>query len=225
MCERVCECVYVHVPTFYLHCNHAELAEWYKLLHNARRKCTSSALCFKVSASEQFTSLSRARCIYVHCFLVVMVACRTLYVSEWGSKPGIFSLKTDGSGFTSLVNTSTAWPNGLAMDFPGKQLYWVDTKYKTVETIKLDGTDRTVVTKLSKESHPWSIGVFVEMMMWSDTDRRHIYFNNRFTGEEIKNISISQRSLNGIKIVQAALQTSGKISAKYLHIHITPAHA
>ena len=102
------------------------------------------------------------------------------------------------------------------MDFPGKRLYWVDAKYKVVETIKLDGTGRTVVKQLPERAHPWSIDVFEEMMMWSDTDRFHIYFNNRFTGDVIKNISISQPSLNGIKIAQAALQTSGTLSASYL---------
>ena len=140
---------------------------------------------------------------------------RTLYVSDWGDNPGIFSLKTDGSDFTTLVNDSVEWPNGLALDLPGKQLYWVDAKYKIVESIKVDGTGRKVVKQLPKEAHPFSIDVFEDMMMWSDTDRFHIYFNNRLSGEDIKNITISQPRLNGIKIVQAILQTSGKLSCKY----------
>ena len=143
---------------------------------------------------------------------------RTLYICDWGSKPGIFSLKTDGSDFTSLVNTSISWPNGLAMDFPGKRLYWVDAMNRTVETIKLDGTGRTVVKQLPEKAHPWSIDVFEEMMMWSDRDSRHIFFNNRFTGDVIKNISIRQPLLHGIKVVQAVLQPSGMLSARYLHI-------
>ena len=90
---------------------------------------------------------------------------------------------------------------------------------RTVETIKLDGTGQTVVKQLPERAHPWLIDVFEEMMMWSDRDRAgHIYFDNRFTGEVIKNIRISQPSLNGMKIVQAALQTSGKLKARYLRI-------
>ena len=89
---------------------------------------------------------------------------------------------------------------------------------RTVETIKLDGTGRTVVKQLPEKAHPWSIDVFEEMMMWSDRDSRHIFFNNRFTGDVIKNISIRQPLLHGIKVVQAVLQPSGMLSARYLHI-------
>ena len=129
-----------------------------------------------------------------------------LYICDWGTRPGIFSLKTDGSNFTSLVNTSISWPNGLALDFPGKRLYWVDAKYKIVETINLDGTGRVVVKKLPEGAHPWSIDVFEEMMMWSDSEGFRVYFSNRFSGEDIMNISISQPSLSGIKVVQEVLQ-------------------
>ena len=143
--------------------------------------------------------------------------CRTLYFSDWGSNPGIFSMKTDGSGFTTLVNSSISEPNGVALDFPGQQLYWIDAKYKTVETIKVDGTGRKVVKQLPEDAHPFSIDVFEDMMIWSDTARFHIYFDNRMSGEYIKNITISQPTLTGIKVVQAALQTSGKIACIPVH--------
>ena len=132
--------------------------------------------------------------------------CRMLYISDWGTRPGIFSLKTDGSNFTSLVNTSISRPNDLALDFPGKRLYWVDAKYRIVETINLDGTGRVVVKQLPEGTNPWSIDVFEEMMMWSDSVGSNIYISNRFSGQDIANISISQANHIGIKVVQEALQ-------------------
>ena len=157
--------------------------------------------------------------MYMHPLFVAMAACRILYISDWGTRPGIFSLKTDGSDFTLLVNTSISWPNGLALDFPGKRLYWVDAKYKIVETINLDGTGRVVVKQLPDGAHPWSIDVFEEMMMWSDSEGFRVSFSNRLSAEDIKSIHISQATLKGIKIVHRALQTTGELCI-YIHIHI-----
>ena len=146
------------------------------------------------------------------------IDCRTLYISDWGDKPGIFSMKTDGSQFSLLVNTTIAWPNGLALDYPGQRLYLVDAKYKIVESIKLDGTGREVITQLPLVSHPFSIDVFENLMMWSDWDKYQIHFTNRFTGEVVKSISVSDFSLSGIKIAQAALQPSGKLAHSVLGV-------
>ena len=150
-----------------------------------------------------------------------IAVCRTLYISDWGTRPEIFSLKTDGSDFTSLVNTSISWPNGLALDFPGKRLYWVDAKYKIVETINLDGTGRVVVKQLPEGAHPWSIDVFEEMIMWSDSEGFRVSFSNRFSGEDIMSISISQPNLSGIKVVQEALQLGkSSHSSRFLQRYI-----
>lgn len=50
----------------------------------------------------------------------------------------------DGKNITVLVNQDLEWPNSLSIDYPNNRLYWIDTKQKVIESIKLDGTDRRV---------------------------------------------------------------------------------
>lgn len=67
-----------------------------------------------------------------------------MYWSDWGAKPEIAKANMDGSQDISFVSNSIGWPNGLAIDSPNERLYWTDAKQHTIESIKLDGTDRRV---------------------------------------------------------------------------------
>lgn len=53
----------------------------------------------------------------------------------------------NGSYRRTLVEGSMVWPAGLAIDYPARRLYWTDTKTQTIETVRLDGTDRNIVKK------------------------------------------------------------------------------
>ena len=75
----------------------------------------------------------------------------------------------------------------------------------------MDGTGRVVVKKLPEGAHPWSIDVFEEMMIWSDSEGFRVSFSNRLSAEDIKSIPISQATLRGIKIVHHALQMTGEL--------------
>lgn len=50
----------------------------------------------------------------------------------------------DGSHVEVFVSQGLHWPNGLAIDYPGKKLYWTDVHLSRIERINLDGTDREV---------------------------------------------------------------------------------
>lgn len=53
----------------------------------------------------------------------------------------------NGSYRRDLVGGAMVWPTGLAIDYPARRLYWTDTKTKTIETVRLDGSDRNIVKK------------------------------------------------------------------------------
>lgn len=55
--------------------------------------------------------------------------------------------RMDGTLRKTLVGNSVVWPSSLAVDFPARRLYWADIKTQTIETVRLDGTERNVVRK------------------------------------------------------------------------------
>lgn len=67
-----------------------------------------------------------------------------MYWSDWGDTPHISVAEMDGKGRQLFVTKDLAYPNGLSIDKPNKRLYWVDAKSQTIESIRLDGTDRRV---------------------------------------------------------------------------------
>ena len=72
-----------------------------------------------------------------------------MYWTDWGDYPKIERAFLDGTGRQVLINTSLAWPNGLALDFEQRKIYWGDGKLDKIEMADMDGRNRKVI--VSKE--------------------------------------------------------------------------
>ncbi|KAJ2938963.1 hypothetical protein O0L34_g17775 [Tuta absoluta] len=70
---------------------------------------------------------------------------RQMVWSERGSDPGIMIAGMDGSEPRWLVRRRVRRVTALAIHTPGNRLYFVDAYYDTLESVKLDGSDRVVV--------------------------------------------------------------------------------
>ena len=51
----------------------------------------------------------------------------------------------NGSSIDSLVVYGLKYPEGMAVDWVAKNLYWVDTGTKRIEVARLDGSSRRVI--------------------------------------------------------------------------------
>ena len=111
--------------------------------------------------------LERPRAIVLHPVLGL------LYWSDWGRRPKIERSALDGSGRRVLVDEAIGWPNGLAIDSPAGRLYWCDGKLHTIESVTLDGADRTVVFS-EPSAHFFGFTVFQEWAYWSDMQGRSV---------------------------------------------------
>lgn len=97
---------------------------------------------------------------------------------------------------------------GLALDWPNERLYWVDAKIETIESSKLDGSDRRlVVNKVSK--HPFGIAVFQDTLFWSDWDSKSIQSCDKFTGKNRSTI-IRDSVIYDVHVYHPAIQKSGR---------------
>lgn len=56
-----------------------------------------------------------------------------MYWTDWGEIPKIERAALDGTDRVVMVNTSLGWPNGLALDYDEKKIYWGDAKTDKIE--------------------------------------------------------------------------------------------
>lgn len=56
-----------------------------------------------------------------------------MYWTDWGDVPKIERADLDGMERVVMVNTSLGWPNGLALDYAERKIYWGDAKTDKIE--------------------------------------------------------------------------------------------
>ncbi|XP_067666758.1 low-density lipoprotein receptor-related protein 5-like [Haliotis asinina] len=77
--------------------------------------------------------------------IIVYAEKRQLFWTDWGTTPRIETASYDGSGRRTLVATDLIWPNGITLDKQNGRLYWCDAKRMAIESVLLDGGDRTLL--------------------------------------------------------------------------------
>lgn len=123
---------------------------------------------------------------------------RLLFVTEWGRNPQIVRMNMDGSAQKSLINTNIVWPNGIAVDESMDRIYWTDAHRDTIESAKIDGSDRRLV--VSDVFHPFGVAVFEDSVYWSDWHDYRLFSCNKFTGKNIRVLLETPSRMNGISL-------------------------
>jgi len=91
-----------------------------------------------------------------------------LYWTDWGDNPKIERSFLDGSSRSSVINTDLGFPNGLALDYTAKQIYWADALKDRIETSDLHGRNRNQL--VPDATHPF--GLTQVCMQW---DNKNMY--------------------------------------------------
>ena len=122
--------------------------------------------------------LERPRALALHA-----AQSRLLY-TDWGSQPVVAAVGLDGSNRRDLVTTGLRWPNGLTIDLAADRFYWSDAHLNTIESARMDGTDRRRVVEREAQ-HPFSLAVFEDTLYWSDWGREELLSCNKYTGKNM----------------------------------------
>lgn len=67
-----------------------------------------------------------------------------MYWTDWGANPKIERAGMDASSRMVIISSNLTWPNGLAIDYETRRLYWADAGMKTIEYGSFDGSGRRV---------------------------------------------------------------------------------
>ena len=121
----------------------------------------------------------------------------------------IESAALNGTGRRVLVQSKIIWPTDLCIDYPNRRLYWTDEKKRTVESIRLDGSDRRVVWAFSLNGthtyQPYKVDVFEDNLYVLIHDPLNVLILDKFgrvqTGRELLPAQ-SPIPLGGLVVVQ-----------------------
>lgn len=78
-----------------------------------------------------------------------------MYWTDWSDHPKIERSYLDGSGRTIIISSNLGFPNGLALDYESKKLYWADVLKDRIETSDLHGQYR--VQLVPEATHPFGL--------------------------------------------------------------------
>lgn len=134
-------------------------------------------------------------------------SCRQLFWTDVGPRPRIEVSDLDGSSRVLFIAKNLLYPTGLSIDSPNKRLYWADPKMGCIETVSLNGLDRTVVktfgfgnltsspthieliiiclARLLGEDKPMFLRVFEDYMYFSTYSTNHVKMLIKFGNESI----------------------------------------
>merc|ERR1719431_890265 len=134
---------------------------------------------------------------------------RLVLDTGWGTKPSISVVAMDGSNKKDLVSEELVWPNGLAVDEVLDRVFWSDAKKDTVESVRMDGSDRRIILDMVAK-HPFSMAVFEDSLYWSDWEMQEIVSCNKFNGKNFKTL-VKEAGIRpmGITVAHPLLSHSG----------------
>ena len=144
-----------------------------------------------------------------HCVLSLY---RWMYWTDWGSPAKIEKASMDGLNRTVIHSTNLAWPNALTIDYENQDLYWADAMLDKLETSKVDGSNRRLLTDRFI-LHPFSITFFKGFLYWTDWQFDAILTAPVDSPTQIRGLVLQLPvNPNGIEVVSRERQPQGSIS-------------
>jgi low density lipoprotein receptor-related protein 5/6 len=111
-----------------------------------------------------------------------------MFWADWGESPKLERAGMDGDESTRSLLVSGGdiyWPNSLTIDFDAGRVYWTDVKLRSIQSVRLDGTDYRRVAVFgsgvgsqsppSLSLHPSSMTIVDDLIYWSDWQAPAIY--------------------------------------------------
>ena len=133
-----------------------------------------------------------------------------MYWTEWGGERArIARAGMDGSSIESVVTQDIWQPNGLAIDYFTKRLFWTDGN-GTIQSSWLNGTNRLTIVNETGKFEPYGAAVWNGYVFWSDRKTNALYSVSQHG--EILDIVHGLDRPSGMEIVYPENQLKGTSS-------------
>ncbi|GFQ74800.1 low-density lipoprotein receptor-related protein 6 [Trichonephila clavata] len=106
-----------------------------------------------------------------------------MFWTDWGETPKIERASMDGNQTTRavIIKDDISWPNGIAVDYDTKRIYWTDAKKRCIASADFNGEKRQMITK-DDIPHPFALTVHREMLYWTDYSTKAVHGCNKLRG-------------------------------------------
>ncbi|XP_058118715.1 prolow-density lipoprotein receptor-related protein 1 [Anopheles ziemanni] len=109
------------------------------------------------------------------------------------------------------VGSDGGWPNGIALDYVLKRVYWIDARSDSIHTITYAGLDHHLVIKdQAVLAHPFSITVFDNYVYWTDWRTYSVIRANKWNGSDVSIIQKTQSQPFGIQVLHSSRQPNAQ---------------
>ncbi|RXG61743.1 Low-density lipoprotein receptor-related protein 2 [Armadillidium vulgare] len=80
--------------------------------------------------------------------------------------PKIIKVGLDGKGSKVIISENIVWPNGLALDYPAKRIFWVDANFDKIESSNYEGRNRKGFP-MKDASYANSLAIWQDRIYWT----------------------------------------------------------
>ncbi|CAB3404118.1 unnamed protein product [Caenorhabditis bovis] len=131
-----------------------------------------------------------------------------IFWTDWGKKARIERAGMDGQHRIVIVEGDrVVWPNGLALDYVDKRVYWADAKIKSIFSCDYWGKRiKTVLHSHEYLHHPFSLAVFEDRVYYTDWEHDGVITANKFTGQDVRKVMDNVPSPMTVKIYHRQAQ-------------------
>ncbi|XP_060522093.1 prolow-density lipoprotein receptor-related protein 1 isoform X3 [Cylas formicarius] len=114
-----------------------------------------------------------------------------MFFTKWGQSPPMLErCNLDGTGRRTIVQHKIVYPYGVTIDYPTKQVYWVDTYLDYIEKVDYDGKYRKTVLRGSLVQNLYGITVFQNTVFVSSWYNNSILGFNKFERDKLNPMTI-----------------------------------
>ena len=134
-----------------------------------------------------------------------------MFWSDWGETPRISRAGMDGSNKTDIVTTFITWPNGLTLDYPMKNVYWIDARHNYIASVDYYGNNRRM-TYTQAVNHPYALTMLSRQLFWTDWETNSIRNCRIYSKNVTKTASLVKTKIYSpmdIKVYEAQRQPNG----------------
>uniref|UniRef100_H2XLM3 Nidogen-1 n=1 Tax=Ciona intestinalis TaxID=7719 RepID=H2XLM3_CIOIN len=133
-----------------------------------------------------------------------------MYWADWNrADPKIMVANMDGTNAEVLIREGLKLPNDITIDQFYRKLCLIDAGTKKIECMNLDGTQRSVMYDISRESggtqEPFGLAVDGSMLYYTDRRGERVYAINTLNGERFSVVGPvgSHGNMYGISVVHS----------------------
>ncbi|XP_048032997.1 pro-epidermal growth factor [Megalobrama amblycephala] len=110
-----------------------------------------------------------------------------VYWTDMGSRPAVERSGLNREMREVVVSTSLVSPSGVTVDHGSQRLYWCDLSRGVIESAKLDGSNRHILSE-NQVGHPFDVAVFENVLWVSDWEDHLLHRLDMRTGRNLEHV-------------------------------------